>query len=97
MGTTSAYFKSSGKEPVSRQLLKLFERNSAKNVPNSLITLNYHEILKPNNWIDFVWTNVLEIESFIRFLNSFLVCDAADLNAATAILWKSENKSLTLT
>ena len=39
MGTTSAHFKSSGKEPVSRQLLKFFERNSAKNVPNSLITL----------------------------------------------------------
>ena len=39
MGTTSANLKSSGKEPVSRQLLKFFERNSAKNVPNSLITL----------------------------------------------------------
>ena len=39
MGTTSAHFKSSGKEAVSRQLLKRFERNSAKNVPNSLITL----------------------------------------------------------
>ena len=39
MGTTSAHFKSSGKEPVSRQLLKFFERNSAKDVPNSLITL----------------------------------------------------------
>ena len=39
MGTTSAHFKSSGKEPVSRQLLKFFERNSAKNLPNCLITL----------------------------------------------------------
>ena len=39
MGRTPAHFKSSGKEPVSRQLLKRFERNSAKNVPNSLITL----------------------------------------------------------
>ena len=39
MRTTSAYYKSSGKELVSRQLLKFFERNSAKNVPNSLITL----------------------------------------------------------
>ena len=34
----------------------------------------------------------MEIESFIRLLNSFLVCDAADLNAATAILWKSEKQ-----
>ena len=39
MGKTSSHFKSLGKEPVSRQLLKFFERNSAKNVPNSLITL----------------------------------------------------------
>ena len=33
------HFKSSRKELVSRQLLKFFERNSAKNDPNSLITL----------------------------------------------------------
>ena len=39
MGTTSAHFKSSVKEPVSRQLLKFFESKSAKNVPNSLISL----------------------------------------------------------
>ena len=39
MGTISAHFKSSRKEPVSRQLLKFFERNSAKNVPNSLTTI----------------------------------------------------------
>ena len=39
METTSAHFKSWVKEPLLRQLLKVFERNSAKNVPNSLITL----------------------------------------------------------
>ena len=39
MGKTCAYFKSSGKELVSRQLLKFFERNSAKYVPKSLIIL----------------------------------------------------------
>ena len=39
MGTTSAYFKSSGKEQVSRELLNFFERISAKNVSKSLITL----------------------------------------------------------
>ena len=31
--------QTSGKEPISRQLLKFLERNLAKNVPNSLITL----------------------------------------------------------
>ena len=39
MGTTSADSKSSGNEPLSRQPLKFLARNSAKNVPNSLITL----------------------------------------------------------
>ena len=39
MKANSAHFTSSEKEPVSRQLLKFFERNSAKNDPNSLITL----------------------------------------------------------
>ena len=39
MGTTSARFKSSGKEQVSKQLLKFFQRNSAKSIPNSLIIL----------------------------------------------------------
>ena len=40
MGATSAHFKSSGKEPISRQLLKFFEMTLAENVPNSLITLD---------------------------------------------------------
>ena len=39
MGTTSAYFKASGKESVLRQPLKFFERDSAKKVPNYLISL----------------------------------------------------------
>ena len=39
MRTTSAHFKFSEKERVSEQPLKVFERESAKNVPNSLITL----------------------------------------------------------
>ena len=39
MGTTSAHSKSSGNEPLSRQPLKFLARNSAKNLPSSLITL----------------------------------------------------------
>ena len=39
MGKTFAYFKYSGKELVSRQLLRFFEQISAKNVPNFLIIL----------------------------------------------------------
>ena len=39
MGTTSAYFKALGKEPVLRQPLKFFERDSAKKGPNYLISL----------------------------------------------------------
>ena len=37
MGTAYAYFKSSSNKPISRQLLKFFDRNSAKSVPNSWI------------------------------------------------------------
>ena len=63
------------------QLLKFFERNSAKNIPNSLITLvgmwsDFEAFFEFTFLImkrsDFVCANILENESFIVFFHLLL-------------------------
>ena len=64
MGTTSAYFKSFGREPVSTQLLKFSEKNSAKNDPNTLITL----VGMSSDFQAFFWFTFLTIEANLSVL-----------------------------